>query len=363
MNSAAPFPLFPDDKAHAHALSDADREALLSRATAEDRGEATIAGSIDILRRAGLMRLDGAAEPLPTTHALMQIGAANLSVGRLWEGHVNALRLIRLYGDDTQRQKVEALIDEGALFGVWGADGPEPVRLDNGTLTGAKLFASGLGTVTHALVTVGSGPEVQLALIEVTDPERADASGWDMPGMRATESGRYDFAGLPLEDAARIGTPGDYLAEPHFVGGVWRIAALQAGAAAGILNAAARQLREADRLEAEAQKSRLMGVLMQVWAGMALVERAALARPEDHTAERIVATSIAARLQTEQTALAAITAVEQSLGLRHFAPGSETHRMARDLSVYLRQAARDAFLQRAAGTALSEDKEIWGVFQ
>jgi len=107
-----------------------------------------------------------------------------------------------------------------------------------------------------------------------------------------------------------------------------------------------------------------MSVLMRVWAGVALTERAADATIDRWVApEDIVATSIAARLFTEEVCLDAIRAVEQSLGLQHFEANSETGRMARDLSVYLRQAARDAFLQRAAQTALGKDGRIWGVFK
>ncbi len=214
--------------------------------------------------------------------------------------------------------------------------------------------------MSHALVTVDSGPEVRLALVDVNDAARADPSTWDMQGMRATASGTYYFADLPRELVEWIGGPADYLKEPHFVGGVWRIAALQVGAAAGLLDMAATELRAAGRMDAEAQKIRLMGVLMHVWAGMALTERAAEAAANRHLAEDdIVATSIAAQLFTEEVGLGAIRAGEQSIGLRHFDAGSETGRMARDLSVYLRQAARDAFLQRAAGTVLGEDGRIW----
>lgn len=361
MNSAPRFDPFPPSS-QPDVLSQAARSALRKAAPDEEAGTAPISASIDILRDAGLMLEDGAASPLRTAHALMQIGAANLSVGRLWEGHVNALRLIRLYGSPAQAEHAKQVIKDGGLLGVWGANGGTPTTAEYGVLQGEKIFASGLGTVTHALITLNSGAQVQLALIDVTAPKRGDATQWDMLGMRATASGTYDFSGLPLGEDALIGAPGDYLKEPHFIGGVWRIAALQAGAAAGLIDAAASTLRDMDRLEAEAQLARLMQVLMRVWAGMALVERAGQASVGDHEEETIVSTSIAARLYTEEVALDTIKAVEQSLGLRHFTASSETGRMARDLSVYLRQAARDAFLQRAAGQALSSEKATWGVF-
>ncbi|WP_108485341.1 acyl-CoA/acyl-ACP dehydrogenase [Oceaniglobus ichthyenteri] len=364
MTASRPLAALPPSNIAEPVLADVSK-ALRAAAAKEERGARPISRSIDLLRQADLLTDDGASDPARAARALMQVGAANLGVGRLFEGHVNALHLVRLYGTKVQKARVDRRIAEGALLGVWGADGAVPVTLDatGKHLQGGKCFASGLGTVTHALVTVDSGPEVRLALVDVTDAARSDLSAWDMQGMRATASGTYDFTGLSTAQVEWIGNPGDYLKEPHFVGGVWRIAALQAGATAGLLDGAAADLRMAGRMDAEAQKARLMSVLIQGWAGMALVERAADAAADRRIAQDdIVATSIAARLFTEEVGLDAIRAVEQSIGLRHFDTGSETGRMARDLAVYLRQAARDAFLQRAAQTALGEDGRIWGVF-
>lgn len=339
--------------------------ALQAAAADEERGLRPIGRSMSLLRQAGLLTDDGTADPARTAGALMRVGAANLSVGRLWEGHINALHLIRLYGSEAQKSAIARRIGSRVLLGVWGADGKVPVTLDASAkrLAGTKSFASGLGTVTHAIVTVNSGSDLRLALVEVTDANRADPAAWDMQGMRATASGSYDFADLPAEGIEWIGDPGDYLKEPHFVGGIWRIAALQVGAATGLLDRAASELRAMGRMQAEAQRIRLMSVLMRAWAGIALTERAAGATTDPHgRREVIVATSIAARLFTEEVGMDAIRAVEQSIGLRHFAAGSHTGRMARDLSVYLRQAARDAFLQRASRTAFDEDGQVWGVF-
>lgn len=339
---------------------------LSAAAAEEEAGIRHIGRSIDLLRAANMLADDGTHEPGATARALMQVGAANLSVGRLWEGHINALLLINLYGTSHIKRTSRDQISDGAFFGVWGADGKVPVTLAASAeqLMGSKNFASGLGTVSHAIVTVNSGPHVRLALIDVTNTKRADPTTWDMQGMKATASGRYDFTDLPVGAFDWIGEPGDYLREPHFVGGVWRIAALQIGAVAGLLDCAAAELRKTGRMQAEQQRARLMSVLMQAWAGMALVERAAMASTNSDIAEDlVVSTSIAARLFTEQVGLASISAVEQSLGLQHFTATSQTGRMARDLSVYLRQAARDAFLQRAAEFALVQEDNVWGVFE
>ena len=337
---------------------------LSGGAAAEEIGVRAIGTSIELLRSANLLQAAGDEQPDRIARKLMRVGAANLCVGRLWEGHINALTLINLYGLPRLKRSVRTLIDQGAFLGVWGADGDTPVTwsAQHDRLSGAKMFASGLGTVTHAVVTVNSGPEVRLALVDVSDTSRADAGVWNMHGMKATASGRFDFTDLPLSRAEWLGEPGDYLKEPHFVGGVWRIAALQVGAAIGLIDCAAAQLRAMGRMQAGPQQARLMPVLMRAWAGASMVEVASLSTIDAGLAkEQIVGTSIAARLLTEEVALDAIRAVEQSIGLQHFDAQSQTGRMARDLAVYLRQAARDAFLQRAAEHALGRDGNAWGI--
>ena len=338
---------------------------LAFAATAENRGDRPISHSIDLLRNTGLLCDDGSRNPQRTAKALMQIGAANLSVGRLVEGHLNALFLVHRYGTPRQKETIIRQIEQGAFLGVWAADAMAPVVVDPGgeTLRGRKNYASGLGTLSHAIVTVDTGAQVRMALIDVSDPLRADLTTWNMPGMNATASGNFDCHELPLAHITWIGAPGDYLQEPHFVGGVWRIAALQAGASLGLLDAAAAELRRTERMSSEAQKARLMGAVATVWAGMALTDRAAEATAAHASeAEMIVSTSIAARLFTENAALDAIRVVEQSLGLQHFAESSRTRIMACDLSVYLRQAARDALLQRAAEHVLGQNQQAWGAF-
>lgn len=346
---------------------DGDPEALYAlleaSAAPEDAGHRSIGKSLAHLRQAGWLLDDGAVDPRLSATRLRRVAAVNLSVGRLWEGHMNALYLALVHGDARSAAQVAALVKGGALLGVWGADGETPVvpGADGTALTGTKVYASGLGTVTHAVVTVSSGSRVRLGLVDVRDMSRADTSVWRMQGMRATASGRYDFEGIPLCDILWLGGPGDYLNEPHFVGGVWRIAALQIGAAAGLLDAASSVLRERGRLEAPAQMARLSSCAIRVLAASALTNRAAMtAMPgASYAPSDVAAISAAARLSTEETALDAIRTVEQCLGLSHFEDDAATGRKARDLAVYLRQAARDAFQTRIGEACFEREGGLW----
>jgi hypothetical protein len=341
-------------------------QAIDAAAAAEEQGSADIARSVALLRQAGWLADTGATDPKLTVGRLQRVGAANLPVGRLWEGHINALYLAQVHGDAADFAKVMALVSQGALLGVWGADGAAAVHPVPGgdTLTGQKAFASGLGCVTHAIVTVSSGPQVRLGLVDVRDMARADKSVWRMQGMRATASGHFSFDGIALRDVLWLGNPGDYLVEPHFIGGVWRIGALQVGGALGLLDAAARDLRARGRLDAPAQMARLSSVAIAALGASALVQRAACgAAPGSAlSAERSAALSAAARLLGESVGLDAIRAVEQCMGLPHFEEGSVTGRKARDLAVYMRQAARDAFQTRVGDSCFGTEGDLWTLF-
>jgi hypothetical protein len=250
-----------------------------------------------------------------------------------------------------------------AVLGVWGAEGPEPLRLEDNELRGTKRYASGLGIVTHALVTLGHGNACRLALVDVTDRARHRPGTWAMLGMRATVSGDIDLTGVaPLW----VGAPGFYHVEPTFVGGVWRIAALQLGGTLGLLAAARDYLSNLDRLGADAQVTRLAGPLGRAFAAFGLVEKAAVVAqgPEGLAdPDRAVALSIQARLLTEDLAQDTIAAVERAVGLPHFADSSETGRIARDLATYCRQATRDAMEQRAGRIMLGRAAPLSGIWR
>ena len=293
-----------------------------------------------------------ADDPVALCRALVSIGETDLCVARLVEGHVNARHLLDLYGTGSA--------DECAIHGVWGADGDEPLRVREGRLQGGKRYASGLGTVDRAIVTVaGEADELsRLAVVDVTDPCRHRPETWDMVGMRQTVSGDIDLTGLPF---AWLGAPGDYFREPHFLGGVWRIAALQLGGTLGLLGAARDTLTGLGRLDADAQVGRLAPLIARAMAAYGLVERAAtVASGPEGVADpdRAVALSIQSRLLTEDLAQDTIAAVERSVGLAHFPTGSGTGRIARDLATYCRQAARDAFEQRAGRIVLSRQGSL-----
>jgi len=83
---------------------------------------------------------------------LKQVGRGNLAVGRIYEGHVNALQLIQTFGTREQiAHCTHDTRDRHKIFGVWNAeasDGVKIVPLDSGRyrLEGSKTFCSSDGT-------------------------------------------------------------------------------------------------------------------------------------------------------------------------------------------------------------------------
>jgi hypothetical protein len=322
----------------------------ITRAAAEDFDRA-----VGLLKRSGLL---GGLGWRAAARALRQLGAADLSLGRLYEGHVNARQLIETHADPDLRADCLAEMDAGLLFGVWGADATPPVAAEGDRLTGGKRFASGLGHVDRAIVSARSPAGQQLFVVDATDRARHEAGSWSMAGMQDSRSGGFDCDGLR---GRPLGGPDIYTREPHFLGGTWRIAAVTLGGTTGLLDRAAQVLRHRRQDQAEAHLLRLApvaGRVLNAWpavlrAGEVASGKAGLAAPEEAAVR-----SLSTRLLSEEIGQQAITAVERSIGLSMFDTADPVGRMARDLACYMRQAARDAFSMKVGRALLSEARPL-----
>ncbi len=313
---------------------------------------------IDILRQGGLLAacapeaLGGrglAHHPADTARlcaALAAVGGANLSVGRLFEGHVNAVKLVQIYGRREARLRDVA---EGRLFGVWGADGPDPVRLDGHRLRGQKLFASGADVLDRAILSARTEDgDVQLILLPTERLRgRLHPEEWRVSGMRATASGRCDLDGVEIGEADLLGRPGDYHREPHFQGGVWRYAAVQMGAMRAMTRAASAQLAARSQRDAPLQSVRLRRMVIACETARLWLERAAAEVEREGAPPAAAAEAILARLVVAEEATALMAAMDAALGAASFASAHPVERRRRDLQFYLRQANPDALGQAA----------------
>ncbi len=302
--------------------------------------------------------------------ALRALGRVDLPLARLYEGHVNAVKLVELHADAPLRELVRAKVrDEHAVLGVWGAPGRPPLRVrstaeDGWTLAGAKAFASGLGCVTLAVASVAD-PHVpaasRLLVVDVDEPSRQHPDEWTASGMRATRSGGYDFEGLRIGTERMLGAPGVYEREPWFEGGTWRYAAAHVGAMEGLVDATVAALAARGRADDPHQGARIGRLAALAVGARATVERAAhaveTADPDDVGAtRRAVTLALLARELVEELAVDSLMLVERALGMAAFERGHPIERRRRDLGLYLRQAAPDAKLARAAAAVVDGAK-------
>lgn len=340
-------------------------KAIARRSGEADVHDGELSHEIDLLRSEGwlaacLPRAHGGSgwgtEPggtRPAFDALRSLGRANLSVARLFEGHMNAVKLLCLYASDGLRDTAFAEVARGELLGVWGADDPAAPfgfveREDRLRLTGAKRFASGLGLVGQAVVTAQGDEGVQLLLLPSKDPARTDFSVWAMDGMRATQSGRYDFDGESAPAERSFGKPGDYLTEPFFEGGIWRYCAAHLGAAEALFALMGDALVARDRADDPHQQRRIVESAIAIETARLWLLRAAVAVEANEADPEVAALSLLAREVTETCCRDVQRTVDQALGLGAHAAGSALERMARDLRLFLCQAAPDAKRARAA---------------
>jgi hypothetical protein len=108
-------------------------------------------------------------------------------LGRLFEGHVNALELVVRYGNDRRVELVAEEVRAGKLFAVWNTDDH---RHGRSWLEGRKILASGAGHIERPLVTAtDENGRRMIVLPKLGAPDRADVSRWTAHGMRASATG------------------------------------------------------------------------------------------------------------------------------------------------------------------------------
>src|SRR6201996_8683411 len=78
---------------------------------------------------------DEATRNAALADSLRLVGRGDLSIGRLFEGHANALCLFNWYADPGQLDWLDRVLTEGAWFGVWATEPPPGVQLDEDGIT------------------------------------------------------------------------------------------------------------------------------------------------------------------------------------------------------------------------------------
>ena len=273
---------------------------------------------------------------------LYATGREDLPLGRLFEGHVDALQIIARFGGDEARSTITKAVADGAGIGVWNADlAGEPLRIVDGRLRGGKSFASGAGILSHALVTVDTDAGRQLVLLDLAStPPAIDRGFWHVIGMRRSETHIVRWDGAPVLPGDLIGGPGDYVREPWFSGGALRFAAVQAGGIAALVDQTRDHLVATRRAGDPHQSGRLASLYGLAEAAAAAVRTAANGWFADDAARLPLVA--AARAAVYEAGGKAIILAQEAVGLQSMFVVHPLAVTITDLSVYLRQPGPDS---------------------
>jgi hypothetical protein len=318
------------------------------------------------LERAGVLAFNarpGPARP-PAGDELglvRRVAAADGSVGRIFDGHLNAVERLAVQAPPALRDRELAAVRARRLrAGVWGGspipgEGPpaEIRRTAAGeVLRGVKTFCSGAGGLHRALVLAGDGDGPPSAVwIDLTDEARVEIdTGWYRShGLRASVSHRVVFHDAPI--LARLGPPGGLSAHPWFSRDALRTAASWAGMADTAVKAAL------DTLAARPSGTELEGLA----AGRILTAQRTIdvwlehaAATMDAASDDLPAVALHARAAISDTSRTLLDEAARACGSGPFARAEALDRARRDLEVFLLQHRLDPLLARAGNAALAD---------
>lgn len=274
---------------------------------------------------------------------LASLGARDLSLARLAEGHADALAILAEAGRQPARR---------AMYGVWAAkSGGTGADLVDDALSGTVRFCSGAHLLDRALVVAGE----QLVDVELArDGIRRHPETWRALGMADSDSADVTFDDVPITETDLIGEPGWYASRPGFGYGGCGVAAVWLGGCRGVLADVRAHLRE--RRPDEHQLAHLGAMHSAIQAAQALLRRTADAI--DARTEKNPVSS--AELETCRAAVESCTTgvLERAPKITGPTPLCRDRTAARrqaDLLVYVRQHHAERDLARLGHLVLADE--------
>jgi alkylation response protein AidB-like acyl-CoA dehydrogenase len=326
--------------------------AVAAGAAERDRDPRFPDDAMRALAKAGVL---AARLPASEEWALVRaVARADGSVGRILDGHLNAVERIALLAPEPLRASHLDEVAAGTRWlGVWGADpapgeGP-PAEVVDGRLVGVKVFCSGAGGLHGALVVAREGDARRLAYVDLGDGVEVDR-GWFLgAGMRASESHRVVFHGARIH--ALLGGDGELGREPWFGRDALRTAATWAGIAdsarAAALDALAPRV-----LDDDAQAALAVGRIEMHARAIDLWMAEAGRRADAHPRASLLTFSIHLRAAVAAAAEGIVDEAVRAAGSRPLALGGSLDRAARDLRIFLAQHRLDPLLARTGREAI-----------
>ncbi|MES2530431.1 MAG: acyl-CoA dehydrogenase family protein [Pseudomonadota bacterium] len=305
-----------------------------------------------VLGGSGRLPLPGSGRTLERWKALAAVGAVDLSVAKLFEGHTDALAILAELGAEAPPAH--------SVWGTWCAEPPDARLMlhfdEHGTarLAGRKAWCSGAAQVTHAVVSCwNTANEPCLAAVVMQQPGVTICQdAWQAVGMADTHTGDVLFDDVL---AAQIGRPGNYVQRPGFWHGGAGIAACWFGGMLGIAEA----VRRASVPKADAYRQAHLGAIDVAMSSAAAVLRDAAVWIDAQPDSDAQALALRARLVVEHAAGEVMAHAGRALGAAPFCRDAHFARAMADLPVYLRQSHAERDLAALGAIAANAGEELW----
>ena len=292
---------------------------------------------------------------------LQNVGSYDLSLGRIFEGHINALLLIDTFGSESQKEQYFDEAEDGYLFGVWNSELPEEAMTydfndDNILLRGAKIFCSGARHIHRPIITCKGESGKQMIILHHDHKMLIeDYTYWNPFGMIGSISCRFDFTTIYVDKSQRLGSHNDYDRQPDFTGGAIRFAAVQLGGAQAAIKTTIKHLKKQNRLDNSDQSRRIskMAILIErgnIW----LKEGGLVAQNKKDNPDQYQHFANIIRTEIREICEEVLRLCELSIGLQGLMKPHTLERIHRDLHVYLKQPGPDNSLN-AIGNFFKEN--------
>lgn len=359
---------------------DLERLAHLAEAAWAVDGNAERAIRFAVTEAAALPQ-PGSGRTVALFDALASVAAADLTAARVLEAHTDALAILQQApgGLAPANPAAPGLTNTGSTsWGVFAAEGPGQ-RVDASRtaagwqLTGRKPWCSLAGSLSHALVTAHTTPEVgqparrRLFAVDLADPGiTVQEDAWFATGLVEVTSGPVDFAAVA---AVPVGDDGWYLTRPGFSWGGIQVAACWWGGAVGVarhLRRAAEQRGTAQQRAAEQREpdqillAHLGAVdLALVAAGAALFDAAAAIDRGEAVGDAGALLAARVRGLVARTVDEVLGRVGHALGPAPLALDARHSRRVADLGLYVRQHHAERDDAALGGRLLAGEASPW----
>jgi hypothetical protein len=289
-----------------------------------------------------------------------RVAAADGSVGRIFDGHLNAVERLAVQGPEELRDvELQAVRDGRLLGGVWGGepgagDGPAAAIARAGgeeVIRGVKTFCSGAGGLERAAVLVhdpAAGPPALVWIDLGHNGVEIDRDWYRAAGLVASESHRVVFHDVPV--MTRLGAPGAIGAQPWFARDALRTTASWAGMADTAVDGALAtmaQREDPSQLEAVAAGRVLTAQrTIDAWLSTAAVAI-------DADDPELPAFAVHACAAVYDACHMLLDEAARACGSTPFARATDLDRARRDLELFLLQHRLDPLLAGLGAAALA----------